>query len=247
MEHSSPVLTPPAEIIIIGCGGVASYLLPCLMKLVSRDVQIVLVDGDKLEMRNLDRQLFSITQIGENKAIALKQVMGAPDTIRVVPNYFSVGSLAISEGALLMGCADNHAARKAVLQTADDRTGYAIIGGNEFTDADAYFYEFGWRDGPLDPRSYFPEINTDKTGDPTQPASCQGVAQELNRQLALANFSAANHMLWLFWFYFAEVKRMNNESMPFWPVRHHNTFTRMGTELIKHKEEQAAERKGNHE
>lgn len=236
MENSTPVLQAPAEIVIIGCGGVASYLLPCLLKLLKGQSQVVLVDGDKLEHRNLDRQLFSADAIGLNKATALHKVLGEPRNIRVVESYFSPGSLIVPEGVFFMGCADNHAARKAILDMVDERSGQAVIGGNEYTDADAYYYHFSWRDSGMDPRQYFPEINTDKSGDPTRPQSCQGDAQVASPQLALANMSAANHMLWLFWFYCAEVHRMDNESKPFWPVRHHNTFTRMGTELIRDKQ-----------
>jgi hypothetical protein len=242
MEHSKPVLTPPTEIVIIGCGGVASFLLPCLLKLLKGQTQVVLVDGDKLEMKNLDRQLFRIDQIGQNKAEALKDVLGAPENIRVVPSYFSMGALAVPEGTLIIGCADNHAARKAILETCDDRTGTAIIGGNEYTDADAYYYQFDWRGGPLDPRTYFPEINTDKTGDPTRPAGCQGEAQAQTPQLALANYAAANYMMWLLWFYFAEVRRMDKDTFEFWPVRHFNSFTRCGTQLVRDLQAKAKEK-----
>lgn len=240
MQNSSPGLLPPDNIFVIGCGGVASYLLPCLLKLTKEKSQVVLVDADILEHRNLDRQLFRADQIGQTKAKALSEVVGSPRCIRVVPSFFTPGSLDIPEGSLLLGCADNHAARKAILEAVDDRSGRAIIGGNEYTDADAYYYDFTLRDSPLDPRQYFPEINTDKSGDPTRPQSCQGEAQVASPQLALANMSAANHMLWLFWFYFAEIHRMPDESKPYWPVRHYNTFTRMGSELIRDKDKREA-------
>lgn len=238
MQNSTPVLAPPSNIYIIGCGGVASFLLPCLLKLVTPDARrglatLTLIDGDTLEERNLDRQLFSPDCLGMNKAEALiKTVIGENDSALVAPSYFTPGTV-VEEGSLLFCCADNHAARAAVLDACDQHSGQAIIGGNEYTDADAYYYNFRWRETTLDPRQYFKEILTDHSGDPTRPAGCTGEAQAASPQLALANMSAANHMLWLFWFYFAEVRHMGPESRPYWPVRHSNTFSRMSTQLLK--------------
>lgn len=234
MENSTPVLRTPNHIIIVGCGGVSSFLLPCLLKLVGRETRITLIDGDTLEPRNLDRQLFKPEMIGQNKAEALFETLNlrAGGVYSAVPDYFTVGQ-DVPEGCLILCCADNHAARRAVLEAADNHTGHAIIGGNEYTDAEAYYYRYDWRETERDPRIYYPTIMTDDSGDPTRPIGCQGEAQVENRQLALANFSAANHMLWLLWFYFAEAGRMDVETAGFWPVRHQNTFTRMTTTLQK--------------
>lgn len=236
MENSMPELRAPDNILIVGCGGVASYLLPCLIKLlVRRACNVTLMDGDNLEVRNLDRQLFSVDMVGQNKAKALAGMFNnALDTrqLQVVPEYFVPGTR-VADGSLVMVCADNHSARRAALSACDETFSDAIIGGNEYTDADAYYYSCQWKDSPLDPRRYFPEILTDNTGDPTRPQGCQGEAQAQTPQLALANMSAANHMLWLFWFYYAEIHLMKADYMDFWPVRHSNSFSRFGTSLIK--------------
>jgi tRNA A37 threonylcarbamoyladenosine dehydratase len=42
--------------LIVGAGGVTSYMLPALKN--SFDLEVTLIDGDILEKRNLDRQLF---------------------------------------------------------------------------------------------------------------------------------------------------------------------------------------------
>lgn len=240
MTNSTNALQPPANIIIVGCGGVASYLLPCLLKVLPKGTNVILVDKDELELKNMDRQLFKLDMIGMNKAEALAKVVETKLPLEVVPEFFTPGSIQVPEGSLLLGCADNHAARKAILQAADDCSGHAIIGGNEFTDADAYYYHFTWRDSPQDPRIYFPEINTDKTGDPTRPRGCQGEAQVQTPQLAIANFGAAHHMLWLFWFYFAEVHKMEADTKPYWPVRHWNSFVKQSTERFEDKKAREA-------
>ena len=55
---------------IIGCGGVGSWLAPSLCLLRSPQ-EVILVDGDTLETKNLNRQLFTPEQVGSNKAEAL--------------------------------------------------------------------------------------------------------------------------------------------------------------------------------
>ena len=47
---------PKLNALIIGAGGVTSYMLPALKN--SYDLTVTLIDGDVLEKRNLDRQLF---------------------------------------------------------------------------------------------------------------------------------------------------------------------------------------------
>ena len=47
---------PKLNALIIGAGGVTSYMLPALKN--SFDLEANIIDGDKLEKKNLDRQLF---------------------------------------------------------------------------------------------------------------------------------------------------------------------------------------------
>lgn len=236
MSTTASKLVAPSIIYIVGCGGVASYLLPVLLKLLvnlEHKPSIILIDGDSLEERNLDRQLFNPEDIGKNKAAALAELYNSyPGQITPSLDYFTDG-FPVIDGSLLLCCVDNHVARSAVLNTCDTNNCIAIVGGNEYTDASAALYHPRWKGSPLDIRVRHPEILTDKSGDPTRPMSCQGEAQVANPQLAIANFSAANAMLWLMWFWFAERHGMEKESEPYWPVEHGNTFTRYYTKLFK--------------
>lgn len=62
------------KIIFIGAGGTGGYLIPPVIRLISNiknsfnSVEILIVDPDTVEMKNINRQNFILTDIGRNKA-----------------------------------------------------------------------------------------------------------------------------------------------------------------------------------
>lgn len=233
MKTTYSKLNPPYEIHLIGCGGVGSWVLPALIQ-IAKSSYIYLWDGDILELRNLDRQLFEFDDIGKNKATALVDRYSPENVteLQAKEEYFHEGS-EVGERSLILCCADNHAARRAALMKADETGSTVIIAGNEYTDADAYIYVPGlMRGGPNDPRVFAPEILTDRTGDPRQPAGCTGVAALERPQLVLANMAASIHMLRLMWWWFAETENLSVDTRPFWPVMHKTTASRSFTTLL---------------
>jgi len=176
---------------IIGCGGIGSWLATSLSMLIRPPHLLELVDGDKLTGENLSRQLFDGNAIGINKARALAWKLGA----RIAgyhEGWFSEGMRSFDYGDWLIVCADNNPARKAALRVCDRDGCSAIIAANETYSSEAYVYTYLWEDTELDPRVYYPEINTDRAGDPRAAAAgCTGDAQRDNPQLVSANFSAA--------------------------------------------------------
>ena len=71
---------PVKAIIVIGCGGTGSWLIPKLVKtindmkrknLITKDFTLALVDGDVIEHKNLIRQNFIEQDIGKNKAAVM--------------------------------------------------------------------------------------------------------------------------------------------------------------------------------
>jgi hypothetical protein len=221
--------------LIVGAGGTASWLVPLLKKMVKAKhvvgteiwPELTIVDGDRLEMRNLDRQLFNPSYIGWNKAEALADLHGLnyfPCYLQDSPEGFQCGG---EPWDTVWCCADNHIARFHVLEMVDkDQAHLAIIGGNEYYDSEAYGYRKSWKDTPGDPRVYYPEIITDQSNDPTRGPNCQGQAQEENRQLALANYLSAGMMvhLWLFITTLSEKVDLHN-----WPIRHFSNFSMFTT------------------
>lgn len=63
-------------IIIVGCGGTGSNLAPMLSRMMLRDV-FVLIDGDVVEHRNVERQTYQEFDVGMNKARALAKKLNS--------------------------------------------------------------------------------------------------------------------------------------------------------------------------
>lgn len=195
---------------LIGCGGVGSLLAPVLIKLMGAG-KVVLVDGDKFEPKNLDRQLFDPRTIGHNKAAALGELYG----VEAIDQWFVMGLLDLHDEDWLLVGADNHPARHAALGEADRSGCRVIIAANEVTSSEAYYYQPDWSRSGLDPRVYYPDIETDTGRDP---AGCTGQAQERNRQLVTANFTAAalaGHLLTLWAIERFKLRTETSKSLPF--------------------------------
>ncbi len=181
--------------LIIGAGGVASYMLPVLLK-TFRPEALTIVDKDVLEERNLDRQMFAKEQIGISKAVALAGLHFKTATI--IESWFEEAT-ALPEGIdAIFCCADNHMARYAAMRVAERLGCYAYIGGNEYVDSQALVHHRNFRNTKKDLLLKYPNIATDETGSPFR---CTGQAQEASPQLAMANLHCAAKLLNLAWVY----------------------------------------------
>lgn len=172
---------------VIGAGGVGSWIAPSLIKLIGA-TNVILVDGDTLEERNLDRQLFTRDQLGRNKAEALAELYGC----ECIAGWYSSTTTEHHRSDVLLGVVDNHPARASILSACDHYGCMAILAANEVHSAEAYVYRKEWQNTNLDPRVYYPDIVKVTDGDPrAQAAGCTGEAQQQNRQLVSSNFNAA--------------------------------------------------------
>ncbi len=111
------------EIIIVGCGGTGSYLVRDLPRILlncsnKKYISIILIDGDIVEEKNIDRQNFTRSDIGKYKAQVLADRYGAAYGIPMlaINEYLTntrrlrdVG--VISNNTLLIGCVDNNKTR----------------------------------------------------------------------------------------------------------------------------------------
>ena len=216
-------------IYIIGAGGVGSWLTPsiCLLK---NPEDVCVIDGDKLEAKNLNRQLFTPDDIGLSKAEAISKKYRC--SFR--DGYYSHGMMDMSRSDVILGCVDNNPARSAILQSCDSFGCKAIFGANEVTSAEAYYYEPSFQGKGSDPRSYIPEITEDHTADPRHATiGCTGEAQQANRQLVSANFMAAALMQHLYVIWLMERKKMDKEVLPHLPYRIVQNLTAYETHKLK--------------
>jgi PRTRC genetic system ThiF family protein len=92
--------------------------------------QIVLIDPDVVEEKNVGRQLFSPSLLGRNKAECVGRMLNLalgldvrwiPDHVDPIRHFDRYGS------NLVVSCVDNHEARKAIHQVS----GVGVFGGND--------------------------------------------------------------------------------------------------------------------
>lgn len=195
------------KLYVIGAGGTASYLLPVLARTLTRDCgidELIIIDRDVLEEKNVDRQLYSYDDVGKSKAEVLADGLREFTQVEITAvNEWFTEDTTIVPGSFLISCTDNHPARLALLNVCDEHNCKAVICGNETFSADAYYYQPSYVDSKKDPRVRYPEIKTDKQDDPTRPPCNDADALAQNPQLAAANSMSANlgmHLtqLWLF-------------------------------------------------
>lgn len=182
--------------LIVGAGGVTSYMLPALKN--SFDLQVTLIDGDVLEKRNLDRQLFRNNHVGMNKALALaKTYTFRKNECNVVQQYFDREMLDTEykfwfhQADILIAAVDNHPARRDLLHVAKELNKPCLIMANEYSTSQVMMYvpHLEAQYPMINPFLRYPEIATSNEG---SPMSCQGAALEVTPQLATANQVSAS-------------------------------------------------------
>lgn len=203
----------------VGAGGTGAFLIQLLAKTVKG---LTIWDGDTYESKNLDRQLVSRDEIGKLKA----EVWGERFNQKWVGEYFS--SQDVGRGPLIFCAADNHPARLNCLLAADTYRGSAIICGNEYTDAEAYYYTYTMQGSKTDPRVYYPELLNDTHGDPLSP--CTGDALEESPQLAISNSLAASYAMWLYWFWVEESLKVSDSNL--YPIKVSGSKSRIRTTTV---------------
>jgi molybdopterin/thiamine biosynthesis adenylyltransferase len=200
---------------IIGCGGVGSAIVSsfCLLKIPQ---EVTLIDGDKIEPRNLNRQLFDTRQIEMNKAEALAHRYNC----RFIPEWFARGKIRHHRNDWLICLVDNHRTRLEALEVCDEAGCQAIFAANETHSSEAYYYRRTWKGTARDPRVYYPEISNDRSGDPRATSiGCTGEVLANNRQLVSANLMAAALAEHLYVLWNLKAPRMDSETVATLPYK----------------------------
>lgn len=137
---STRELGPDAGIAIVGCGGTGGFVAEGVCRLLGdRDIQVLLIDHDRVEERNLGRQAFYKSDLGKFKSQALaerlsrlygRQIMYSvyPFNRDIITDVFTVRYYGSGLNGLIIGAVDNATARKSIAEAA--RGGYWIDVGN---------------------------------------------------------------------------------------------------------------------
>lgn len=188
------------NIIAVGAGGVASYLFPALSK--TFNLSGYLIDGDKLEKHNLDRQMFNPQDVGKFKAESLikhQKLTGIRPRCFYLDEsslYNSAQGLNKSETDIVICMVDNHPARRAAIKLAEHLDCSIVIVANEYATSQVQYWHPDLAMATY-PFYRYPEILTSNEG---SPINCTGEALESTPQLAIANqvsAALANFMIYL--------------------------------------------------
>lgn len=228
-------MKPKLNAVIIGAGGVTSYMLPALKN--TFDLTATIVDGDILEKHNLDRQLFKNNAVGQYKCVALlKQYNFRKNEGHAIREYFDEDmlnteyKLFFANADVYICAVDNHPARKAVIAAAKKYKKPVVICANEYHTSQAMYFDPNLAQAypMMDPVARYPSIGTDTSG---SPLSCQGLALESDPQLAIANQVSAsfgNFLLWTWHGIDADPALID-----YMPVEYQSTFSRLQTITVE--------------
>lgn len=145
LEPVFPIRAPydVAKIIVVGCGGTGSYYIRDLARMVgslkTKKPEILLIDGDKVEEKNLVRQNFTSADVGRNKAEVQAARYGAmAGQMAFRATYLAtveemIGLLGGGSNVLVVSCVDNIKTRLLIKQAlaAKANHSYWIDCGNE--------------------------------------------------------------------------------------------------------------------
>lgn len=211
---------PLGKIVVVGCGGTGSWLIPKLAKtindmkrknLLSTDFSLVLVDGDTVESKNLIRQNFVESDIGRNKAEVMAVRYGATlndISVQYIDKYLTEKSnydvnhfshintlndmVAHSEFVVVFNLVDNQNARRAVHSLPI--TGWIVDIGNELAHGQLFATPYGVTPSDYAKLKFFtmsPETLTEDEEVKIYSCAEADTDVELEEQFLVANDTAA--------------------------------------------------------
>ena len=112
------------EVCVVGCGGTGSLVSDGLCRLFhNTDVNLLLVDHDRVEPHNLRRQCFFESDLGKFKSQALAERLSRQYGRKIGYRVYQFDNDTMSEpislgrsinGGIIIGCVDNPAARRTI-------------------------------------------------------------------------------------------------------------------------------------
>ena len=186
-EIFSPAVT------LVGCGGTGGFVAEGLCRMLAHQVDLILVDHDRVEERNLLRQNFYPGEVGRFKSQALAERL-ATHYRRAVgwtvtpfgESYRRYYPPEVARSPIVVGCVDNAQAREGIAQTLanyssrwwvdagnGENWGQVLIGNSQrdglrwaFREAEGVCYRL-----PL-PTLQHPELLSPPPAEEVRPLSC---------------------------------------------------------------------------
>jgi molybdopterin/thiamine biosynthesis adenylyltransferase len=191
---------------VIGAGGIGGHLVEPLARYLSYcegNSEITVIDGDKFEDRNKERQRFVSCENKATHTVAQLKEQFPKIHFRAKGEYLTEDNVitSIREGDIIFMCVDNHATRKLVSDRCEELDNVTLIsGGNDYTDGNVIVYrrENG-NDLSKAPTKLYSKIANPEDKNPgkltdEERQGCQREAQT-NPQLLFANLAIASTML----------------------------------------------------
>ncbi len=208
------------RIIQIGCGGTGGYLVPLISKFLraigteekhAREIYF-LIDGDKVEQKNILRQNFSYNDVNKNKADVLAHRYGATAMAQYFDESmeFTLQSLFFMGGLnVILGCVDRVETRRFIWATinkfktfpiwyidaGNERTHGQVLVSRNYLSCETNPYEQYGNVEVLEPRrldigEFFSGVDGEVTDQEKMSVSCA----EMGGQSILMNNMAAVNM-----------------------------------------------------
>jgi hypothetical protein len=105
---------------VVGCGGTGGFAAESLCRLLPRNSDLVLVDHDRVEERNLIRQSFLREDLGQFKSEILAYRLARKFDRQVGYSTLPVALTELASPGLIIGCVDNGLARRDIARVVKD-------------------------------------------------------------------------------------------------------------------------------
>jgi hypothetical protein len=113
---------------IVGCGGTGGFVAEGLCRLLPPLADLILIDHDRVEERNLIRQCFLKNDLGFFKSEVLAKRLAQNYRRPVAYSTLPVGMTEIIYPGLIIGCVDNGPARREIAERIE-RNALVWVGG----------------------------------------------------------------------------------------------------------------------
>lgn len=169
-----PVEYSTLRFIVVGAGGTGSFVVPALARLIfelkqqqNKSAEMLIVDPDIVEASNIPRSNFCFAEVGRYKAQTLAERVSTAWGIEISfssekfdsEKHLKSSSSDYRSLAIIVGCVDNHIARREMHRALDEFRSYGdasriwwIDGGNGKTSGQVLL---GSTTKPLKPEQYF--------------------------------------------------------------------------------------------